>query len=171
MNPKFFKDSNTIGVIISRMQVPYLTDSHVNLIKTIQARHNKMVILLGVCEAINIKNPFSFDFRKQMINEHLRPHDIIIPLQDNADNKKWVEMVDLMVESSLYKDETAILYGGRDSFIPYYKQDNGKFETTELLPEDNDSGTELRNLASIKLPVYSREVAEAIIYTINKVLS
>lgn len=170
MNAKFFKDSNTIGVIISRMQVPYLTDSHLNLIRTIQSRHNKMIILLGVSETINIKNPFSFDFRKQMLDGLLRSHDIIIPLKDNEDNRKWVETVDMLVEASLFKGETAILYGGRDSFIPYYKKDEGKFETIELLPEDNDSGTELRNLAAIKLPVYSKEVAEAIIYTLNKVL-
>jgi len=167
---KLFKDSNTLGVIISRMQVPYLTESHINMIRTIQERHNKVVIFLGVTHQINNKNPLSFDIRKQMIQPLMREHDIIIPLKDIDDNKEWVNQVDFLTDSLLYKGETAILYGGRDSFIPFYKKDNGQFDCIELLPEDNDSGTELRNLATIKLPVYSREISEAIIYTLNKVL-
>jgi hypothetical protein len=80
------------------------------------------------------------------------------------DNKAWVENVDRIIGS--LTDGGAILYGGRDSFIPYYKKDNGVYVTQELLPEDNDSGTELRNIAATKIPDYSKEVAEAIIYTI-----
>jgi bifunctional NMN adenylyltransferase/nudix hydrolase len=170
MEARLFKDSSTIGVIVSRMQVPYLTESHVNMIKTVQSRHNKLAILLGVNDKIDLKNPLSFDLRKQMISPLLRTHDIIIPLRDNEDNKAWVEQVDLIIDTLCFRKETAILYGGRDSFIPYYHRDNGRYETIELLPEDNDSGTELRNIASSKLPVYSVEVAEAIIYTLNKII-
>lgn len=168
---RFFKDNNTLGVIISRMQVPFLTASHSNLIRTIQQRHNKLLILLGVTKEINIKNPFTFDFRRQMISKYLRENDLIIPLLDNENNLEWVKNVDMLVTSNLVgEEETAILYGGRDSFIPYYLQDNGIYKTQELLPEDNDSGTEIRNIASVKIPKYSPETAEAIIYTLNKVL-
>jgi hypothetical protein len=161
---RLFKDNNNVGVIISRMQVPYLTESHINLIKSIQARHQVLIILLGTTKETSIKNPFSFTFRKQMISDYLRPTDSIVPLPDIENNKEWVENVDRII-SSLTDSET-ILYGGRDSFIPYYKKDNGIYATQELLPEDNDSGTELRNIAANKLPNYSKEVAEAIIYTI-----
>ena len=164
---KLFKDNTDVGVIISRMQVPYLTESHINLIKSIQARHQTLIVLLGVTDVISIKNPFSFIFRKQMLTPLLRDTDSIIPLPDIEDNKLWVENVDRII-SSLTTDN-AILYGGRDSFIPYYRKDGGKYTTQELLPEDNDSGTELRNIAAVKIPTYSREVAEAIIYTINKI--
>lgn len=163
---KLFKDNTDVGVIISRMQVPYLTQSHVTLIKSIQARHQTVIILLGVTNDISVKNPFSFIFRKQMLSQFLRDTDSIIPLPDIEDNKVWVDNVDRII-SSLTNDN-AILYGGRDSFIPYYRKDNGKYKTQELLPEDNDSGTELRNIAAVKIPTYSKEVAEAIIYTINK---
>ena len=163
-----FKDNNTLGVIISRMQVPYLTQSHIRLIQTIQSRHNKLLILLGITHELNIKNPFTFDFRRQMITPHLRANDIIVPLRDNPENSGWVRTVDLLVEANLVGNESAVLYGGRDSFIPYYIQDQGLYQTQELLPEDNDSGTELRNLASTKLPIYSKETAEALIYMINK---
>lgn len=167
---KLFKDSTTLGVIISRMQVPYLTDSHINMIKTVQNRHSKILILLGVTQdsKIDIKNPFSFLFRKQMIQAHLRDSDIIMPLQDMIDNNAWVATVDMLIKANLFVGETATLYGGRDSFIPYYKSSAGRFEVVELLPEDNDSGTELRNLAAIELPKYSLEVAKSMIYTINK---
>jgi bifunctional NMN adenylyltransferase/nudix hydrolase len=164
-----FKDNNTLGVIISRMQVPYLTSSHIKLIETIQSRHNKLLILLGVSDSFNVKNPFPFDFRRQMISEHLRTSDIMIPLKDNPNNEEWVKTVDLLVSANLIGDEQAVLYGGRDSFIPYYIKDNGAYTTQELLPEDNDSGTELRNVATTKLPVYSKETAEAIIYMLNKI--
>lgn len=166
---KLFKDSNTLGVIISRMQVPYLTESHKNMIKTIQERHNKIAIFLGITDNVDNKNPLSFDIRRQMIQPLMREHDIILPLKDNENNKDWVIQVDLIVNSLLFRDENAILYGGRDSFIPYYRKDGGKYHTIELLPEDNDSGTELRNLATIKLPIYSQAVAEAIIYTLSKI--
>lgn len=168
---RLFKDSNTLGVIISRMQVPFLTQSHINMIQTVQERHNKLLILLGVSSEINLKNPFTFDFRRQMIQKYLRTTDIIIPLKDNPDdNAKWVSTVDLMVSSNLVGDEKAVLYGGRDSFIPYYIKENGLYMTQELLPEDNDSGTELRNVATTKIPRYSKDTAEAIIYYINKIL-
>lgn len=164
---KLFKNNTDVGVIISRMQVPYLTESHLNLIKSIQARHQSLIVLLGVSKVIDNKNPFDFIFRKQMISPYLRNTDSIIPLPDIVDNKKWVENIDNIIES-LSND--AILYGGRDSFIPYYKKDGGKYTTQELLPEDNDSGTELRTIASVTIPKYSREVAEAIIFTINKLI-
>lgn len=165
---KLFKDATSLGVIVSRMQVPYLTESHINMIKTVQARHNKIAILLGVRSiAIDDKNPYPVDFRKQMINEHLRCSDIILPLQDHFEDKVWVERVDMLVESLLNKGESAIIYGGSDCFIPFYTNNKGQVQCIELLPEDNDSGTELRNIASKKIPTYSREVAEALLYYYN----
>ena len=163
---KLFKDNNRLGVIISRMQVPYLTESHINMIQTVQERHSKLLILLGVSDKVEFKDPFSFLFRAQMLEPYLRDFDICMPVKDNRENnKEWVKLVDLLVSSNLYNNETPILYGGRDSFIPSYKQGNGIYPTIELLPEDNDSGTELRNLAANKIPQYSREVAEGILYT------
>lgn len=167
----FFKDNSTLGVIISRMQVPWLTRSHENMIKTVQARHPKMLILLGVSEKIDNKNPFDFLFRLQMLTPYLRETDIIMPVRDNSDNKKWVNLVDTIISCNLSTKEEAIIYGGRDSFIPYYKQDEGIYTTQELMPEDNDSGTDLRTLSTLKTPTYTRNNAEVIIYTVNKVLN
>lgn len=166
---KLFKDKNKLGVIISRMQVPYLTESHLNMIQTVQERHSKMLILLGVTDDWNLKDPYSFLFRSQMIMPYLRDTDLCMPLKDNKENNnEWVKLVDLLVSSNLFNNETPILYGGRDSFIPSYKEGKGVYPTIELLPEDNDSGTELRSIAMNKIPQYSREVAEGILYTMNQ---
>ena len=147
------------------MQVPYLTDSHRAMIDTIKQRHSRVVILLGINKQMSFENLYSFDFRRQMIAAELREHDVIIPLPDiKNDNKKWVENVDQIIESLLSPTETAILYGGRDSCIPSYLKDKGKFPTQELLPEDNDSGTELRNIGSTRPPIHSKETAEAMLW-------
>lgn len=167
---KFFKDSDTLGVIISRVQVPYLTNSHINMIETVQQRHNRLLVLLGVTDKIDRKNPLFFLLRKQMVEQYLRATDTVMPVKDNDDNPAWVKFVDALVDCNLHSGETAILYGGRDSFIPFYIEGGGKYKTVELAPEDSDSGTELRNLAAIKVPVYTVENAETIIYTVNQML-
>ena len=172
------KDKTSVGVIICRMQVPYLTESHKATINTVLDRHDRVVIFLGVGnEPISLKNPYTFYFRKQMIAgtfaEQLSEGGLelnIIPLPDMPDdNAAWVKQLDNLVGCFLSANETARLYGGRDSFIPYYVKDNGKFECTELAPNDYDSGTELRQLEAIKQPVYSRETSQAILWAINQI--
>ena len=154
------------------MQVPHLTDSHVKLIKTVCDRHKRIIIFLGTTnKLIDDKNPFPFEFRKQMIldNQEFRSNEIsIVPLPDQEDNKSWVETLDKLVQSFLAYDEEAVLYGGRDSFIPFYKKDKGKFTAVELAPTDYDSGTDLRNLTAIELPKYSVEAAAAILWTLRQ---
>lgn len=169
MDKTLFKDRTTLGAVVIRTQVPYLTESHKNMLNTVKQRHSRMLILLGVSDKIEFSNAFSFDFRRQMLNSELREHDVILPLLDEKDdNKVWVERVDVQVQSLLSPGETAIIYGGRDSFIPYYKNDGGKFATQELLPEDNDSGTELRSIGATKTPIYSVETANALLWLLKQ---
>ena len=105
-----------------------------------------------------------------MIKETFPDNDFnIIPLPDSKDdNAAWVKQLDTFTSAFLSLDETAVLYGGRDSFIPYYKKDNGKYDCVELAPNDYDSGTDLRLLESIKLPRYTRESAQAILWTLRQ---
>jgi len=164
------KDKRAIGVIIARMQVPYLTESHKATIQTVFDRHTRVVIFLGVNnDGMTEKNPFPFDFRKEMIKQTFPDNDFnIIPLPDNPDsNAAWVKQLDTFTRAFLTLDETAVLYGGRDSFIPWYKLDNGIYDCVELAPNDYDSGTDLRLLESIKLPKYTRESAQAILWAIR----
>jgi hypothetical protein len=170
------KEKAGVGVIVCRMQVPYLTDSHKAVIETVLSRHNRVIIFLGVTlEPIEFKNPYSFQFRKSMLEQQFsgsidNDNLFIVPLPDNKnDNALWVNTLDNLIGSFLSKDETAVLYGSRDSFIPHYEKDNGKFNSVELSPNDYDSGTELRQIASISQPVYSVDTAKAILWTLKQV--
>ena len=167
------KEKKGIGVIVCRMQVPYLTSSHLSMIQTVMARHRRIIIFLGTTnKPIDSKNPFPFEFRKKMILSTIGENndDInIVPLPDQVDdNSLWVKTLDQFIQTFLAYDEEPILYGGRDSFIPYYQQDNGKFKCVELSPNDYDSGTDLRQLVSIEQPAYSHEAASAILWTIRQ---
>lgn len=166
------KERKGVGVIIARMQVPYLTESHKATINTVLDRHKRIIIFLGVSQdPMDFKNPYPFDFRKEMIyytfgnNKNIN----ILPLPDKKeDNKSWVDMLDSIISSMLSVWEDAILYGGRDSFIPYYKKEIGKYQCVELAPKDYDSGTELREMVSMDMPEYTPESAQAIIWAIKQ---
>jgi len=166
------KERKGIGVIVARMQVPYLTESHKATINTVLDRHKRVIIFLGVSQdPMDFKNAYPFDFRKEMIrytfgdNKNLN----ILPLPDKKnDNKGWVETLDSLIDSLLVGGEDAVLYGGRDSFIPYYKKDSGKFQCVELAPKDYDSGTELRELVAMDMPDYSPQSAQAILWAIKQ---
>lgn len=165
------KEKKGIGVIVCRMQVPYLTESHQLIVKTALSRHSRVVIFLGTTNApIDEKNPYPFEFRKKMIEKTFVNNGItIIPLPDiKEDNKMWVTILDNFISSFLAYGEEAMLYGGRDSFIPFYKKEMGKFFTIELAPTDYDSGTELRELNSINCPEYTIETANAILWTMRQ---
>lgn len=165
------KEKKGIGVIVCRMQVPYLTESHQAIVRTALERHSRVVIFLGTTNSpIDEKNPYPFEFRRGMIeNTFVGENLTIIPLPDNEDNKMWVTVLDSLISAFLGFDEEAILYGGRDSFIPFYRKEKGKFTTIELAPSDYDSGTELRALSSIQAPKYSVESAKAILWTIRQI--
>lgn len=170
------KEKQGVGVIVCRMQVPYLTDSHIAMIQTVINRHRRVIIFLGSTnEIIDSKNPYPFEFRKQMILNTATDGAIlqcsnvsIVPLPDQKDNALWVKTLDNIIGSFLAYGEEAILYGGRDSFIPYYKKDSGRFKCVELEPNDYDSGTELRKLVAIEQPEYSVEAAKAILWTLRQ---
>lgn len=166
------KERKGVGVVVCRMQVPYLTDSHKSVINTVLARHPRVIIFLGTTnKQIDEKNPYPFEFRKRMIEKSFDVEQgriTILPLPDNKDNDEWVRTLDQFIGSFLGYDEEAVLYGGRDSFIPFYKKESGKHTCTELAPTDYDSGTELRTLESIKMPEYTKEAASAMLWTIRQ---
>lgn len=167
------KERRAIGIIVCRMQVPFLTDSHRAMVNTVINRHSRIIMFLGTTnKTIDERNPYPFEFRKQMVTESFPDVDnlTIIPLPDNDDNALWVKILDSIISSFILYDEQAVLYGSRDSFIPYYKKDGGKHECVELAPVDYDSGTELRALTAITLPKYTKDAAQAILWTLRQVM-
>jgi len=133
-----------IGVIVARFQVHQLHEGHIKLIDMVCSNHKKVIIFLGVSVIPNTKsNPLDFATRKIMIQEQY-PDIIILPLKDQRSNEKWSEILDSEIKIP-FGNRTALLYGSRDSFIPYY---SGKYSVTELVTDVFYSGTEARNKVS-----------------------
>jgi len=130
----------TAGVIIARFQTPFLHEGHHDLIQQVKAKHNKVIIVLGVTEVkITPRNPFDFYTREKMIKESY-PSIVVLPLKDSQNDVYWSQQLDGQL-SNTFPSETFVLYGSRDSFIPYY---HGRFATEELKENITFSATELR---------------------------
>lgn len=140
VNPKNYD----CGVIIARFQVHELHEAHKGLIDKVKENHKKIIIFLGVAVIQNTKNnPLDFATRKAMIQEYI-PNAVILPIKDNRSNAIWSSSLDSNI-SMIFGESKALLYGSRDSFIPYYE---GRYKTTELTTDTFVSGTEIRNNVS-----------------------
>jgi bifunctional NMN adenylyltransferase/nudix hydrolase len=137
-----------VGVIIARFQVPYLTEAHEALVNYVCSNHKKVVVLLGVSRQFHTKsNPLDYATREQMLKTQF-PDVIILPVMDNDSDEEWSKDVDKAIFIS-YGGKSALLYGGRDSFIPYY---SGRYKTVSLDTTGPEvSGTKLRALVSKEL--------------------
>lgn len=130
-----------VGVIIGRFQVHELHQGHRDLINYVMDRHRKVIILLGVSPLpVSGSNPLDFQARKQMLAEEF-PEAIIVYVKDQPTDTVWSRKVDEMVSDQLIGKQTAVLYGGRDSFISHYE---GRFATQELLQAEHYSGSAVR---------------------------
>lgn len=138
---KHIETEYDVGVIIGRFQVSELHDGHHELITHVLSKHKKTILLLGQSPLPNsFTNPLDFQSREWMIRQNY-PHLMILPLMDRGSDEKWSRDVDTIVSSQLGANQSAVLYGSRDSFIKHY---DGKFSTVELLPTHAISGTEHR---------------------------
>lgn len=146
--PEVDHSRHDVGVVIARFQVPALSPAHRALIEYVSARHKKVVVLLGVSRVMYTKSdPLDFATREQMIKTDF-PDVVILPILDQPSDKDWSKDVDKAVFIA-YGERTALLYGGRDSFIPYYLGRNTTQELDTTGPEI--SGTKMRELASKEL--------------------
>ena len=135
------------AVIIARFQTPYLHQGHIDLIEKVQAKHHKLIIVLGIPPVTGTRrNPYDYHTREQMIKAKYK-HLIILPLSDQISDENWSKALDNLLQST-FPTEQFRLYGSRDSFIAYY---SGQYETEEL-PEHGDyNATELRQSMSDKV--------------------
>lgn len=136
-----------IGVLIARFQVHELHEGHHYLIQQVMKNHKKTIIFLGVSHFVGTrKNPLDFDTRKKMIQSQY-PEAVIVSIPDNQSNQKWTKEIDKRIRE-IYPHGNPLLYGSRDSFIPYYIQNGGKFDTKELEPLGTYTGTDVRRIIS-----------------------
>lgn len=138
-----------IGVIIGRFQVHELHAGHRSLLDRVQAAHRKVVVLLGMAPLVNtVNNPLDFEARRLMIQAEY-PAAIVLYVKDVNDDEKWSGQVDRAIRDVLTPNQTALIYGSRDSFISHYQ---GSFHTFELDPEGTLSGTTLRQELGVAVP-------------------
>lgn len=128
------------GVIIARFQSPYLHEGHIQLINKVKSQHDKLVVILGITPIKGSrKNPFDYYARERMLKKSFEDI-VVLPLSDHPSDAVWSKHIDELLTQT-FPAETFLLYGSRDSFIPYY---TGKNKTVEL-PEHGDfNATELR---------------------------
>jgi bifunctional NMN adenylyltransferase/nudix hydrolase len=137
----------SIGAVVGRFQVHELHDAHRYIIDQVVNNHKKSIIFLGVPKIVGTKkNPLDFDTRKRMIQASY-PESVILALPDFGDDIKWTSELDKRIRE-VYSIGDVVLYGGRDSFIPYYKKGKGQFDCRELDQYTFVSGTEVRKIVS-----------------------
>lgn len=155
-----------IGVIIGRFQIHELHSEHKKLIEYVLERHDKVIIFLGVSQAIHTrKNPLDYTTRKIMIEEVYGHRNIhILPLHNKKFDCQWAKQIDERVRE-VYPTGSVVLYGSKDSFIPFYEP-HGSFDTCELAPDNFISATEIRKAVSNKA-LRSKEFRAGMIYAAN----
>ncbi len=145
---KVQKPSADVGVIIGRFQVHELHAAHIDLIQSVCAEHEKVVVFLGLSPLmVTQNNPLDYESRKQMIQERF-PSVIILYVNDSFSDVAWSEALDAQLKPILNPGQTVVLYGSRDSFISHY---HGKHPTQELIQEVYVSGSESRKTISKKV--------------------
>ena len=131
-----------IGVVICRFQTPSLTDGHKCLLDYAQDNSDQLVVILGIAPTmLATDNPLNYDMRKKMV-EDAYPHAIVLGVKDIPDDLLWSNELDAVLLP--YDSENITIYGGRDSFIPYYV---GKYTTYNIgkTQYDHINATDFRN--------------------------
>jgi len=132
-----------LGVIIARMQTPYLHAGHLTLIGTALQECDKVMILLGIriSEEIDDRNPYSYPQRVSMI-ERVFPQVIIRSIFDHKSDIIWSEEVDKTITINYpHLDSEIRLYHSRDSFKDSY---SGKYQLIEIPEIPGYSATKIR---------------------------
>ena len=136
-----------IGVIVGRFQVDELHDGHRNLIDSVIANHDKVLIFLGVAPAINTRNN-SLDYKtRELMLQETYPGITIQPIKDVNNDEQWSKTLDTKIREAFAIGEVT-LYGSRDGFIQAYK---GQFPTIQLQDRFKISGSEIRKALSTKV--------------------
>jgi len=135
----------SLGVVIGRFQVPELHQGHRALIDYAASRHERILILVGFNNVRPTpENPYSFDIRQKMLATEY-PNALIVALPDSPiGHQHWSATVDERIRIAAC-GTAAVLYGGRQSFIPKY---SGVYGTVEIPEVPNCSGTHMRQSMS-----------------------
>lgn len=159
-NPKNY----SVGVAVARLQGKKIHFGQRFLLDTMSENHKKTIIFLGVSRTQNDdNNPLDFITRKMMVQE-MYPSAVILPITDQRYDKIWSKNLDSFIQQT-FGDDSVLLYGSRDSFIPRY---SGKYDTLEVKsPEElnhlNNSETRIQ---ISKEALASEDFRHGCIYTV-----
>ncbi|NLU94060.1 NUDIX domain-containing protein [Chitinophaga sp. Ak27] len=141
------QNTKPTGVIIARFQTPSLHEGHLELIRQVKQKHNRVLIILGVSPVRGSrKNPLDYYTRERMIKQAF-PEIIVLPLSDQKSDTVWSQKLDELLHNN-FPHETFLLYGSRDSFMSTY---SGRYTTTALPPVKDYNATAMREAISDKV--------------------
>jgi len=141
-------EKTDVGVIVGRFQVNELHPGHLDLIKSVVAEHDRVLIFLGLSAArVTRTNPLDFEARKHLIQQSF-PSVEIHYIKDQPYDDIWSKDLDTMIHDMVGPGHTVTLYGGRDAFISHYKGDH---PVQELVQDSFTSGTLERKKLSRKV--------------------
>lgn len=153
-----------IGVIIGRWQVDDLHEAHTALIEEVRANHQKVIIFVGLSDILGgIVDPLDYPTRAAMLLHHY-PDVTVLPIQDTGSDEVWSKTLDAAIRT-VSPIGTALLYGGRDSFVRHYV---GQFNTLELDALRHPSGTDIRKEVGREVRASSDFRAGVIYSTFNQ---
>ncbi len=152
-------DTNTVAVVVGRFQTPYLHDGHIYLLDSAKADGRKLMIAVGTSGGVPGRtDPMDFETRKLMLRSRY-PEAVIVPIAAMASNDAWSAQLDRLIEENFPADR-AVLFGSRDSFLPFYR---GAREKREIPPLGTHNGTELRERPDAG-PIDSPEFRAGVMY-------
>ncbi|MBN3726596.1 bifunctional nicotinamide-nucleotide adenylyltransferase/Nudix hydroxylase [Burkholderia sp. Ac-20379] len=138
-------------VFIGRFQPPHR--GHLNVLKAALAQAPRVCVLIGSTDRPRtIKDPFSFDERRQMLESLLddseRARVKIVPVQDSTYNDTdWVRWVQQAVAGALGGDAAQAsigLIGHEKDASSYYLRMFPQWPFVEIEPSEDISATEIR---------------------------
>jgi bifunctional NMN adenylyltransferase/nudix hydrolase len=131
-----------VGVIVARFQTHELTQGHIDLINSVKARHDRVIVFLGLSALRNtIENPLDYRCRKAMLSESYTDIDVYYVDDVPSDDALWSRNLDAQILKWKNPTQTVVLYGSRDSFLKHY---SGRFDVRELEAANRISATEIR---------------------------
>lgn len=151
-----------VGVIVGRFQSPYLHEGHLEVIEKVVKNHPRVIIFLGLSPVKCSKNnPLDFQTRKNMIEDVF---DVEVHyIEDTMDDAVWSRKLDQQIARLIGPNQKAVLYGGRDSFIPHYK---GNLPVIELIPSKFLSAREIRKNVGIRSKD-TQEFREGVVWAVE----
>lgn len=136
-----------VGIIVGRFQTPFLHDGHLNMVKRVLDECDLVVIVIGGDDGAvpNEKNPFSFAFRRELLEYQLQNYSnklIYTEIIDCDSDVRWNAKLNVIANKYWVMEGCDVaLFGSRDSFLKTYE---GPHKTKELEVEVEMSATEIR---------------------------